>query len=65
VNIGDIRAWNPGCLCQLQPLWCHTRPTDWNHGYGVQSVLPSGEFLHINVPIIEGRSLLMPIWKSH
>jgi UDP-2,3-diacylglucosamine pyrophosphatase LpxH len=64
VSIGDIRAWNPGCLSQLQPLWCHGRPTEWNHGYGLQSVLRSGEFMHINVPIIDGRSLLLPTIKA-
>jgi hypothetical protein len=46
---GDIGAWNPGCLCQQQPLWQHTRPTDWTLGYGVQIVDSRGGFLHINV----------------
>lgn len=32
VHVGDIGAWCPGCLCQSQPLWQHTRPTDWTHG---------------------------------
>jgi predicted phosphodiesterase len=58
VHSGSIAAWNPGCLCELQPLWQHTNPTSWSHGFGVQVVARSGEFLHLNIPIIEGRSLL-------
>lgn len=58
---GDIGAWCPGCLCKQQPLWQHTRPTDWTLGYGVQIVDSRGDFLHINVGIVDGRSLLMPL----
>ena len=58
VAAGTIKAWNPGCLCELQPLWQHTNPTAWTHGFAVQTVAKSGDFLHVNVPIIEGRSLL-------
>lgn len=61
VSTGAIGAWCPGCLCDNQPLWQHTRPTDWTHGYGVQSVMPSGNFLHINIPIVKGVSLLAPM----
>jgi len=61
VDGGVIRAWCPGCLCKLQPLWQHTAPTDWSHGYGLQVVhRSSGKFLHINVPIIDGESYLLP-----
>jgi hypothetical protein len=55
---GLVKAWNPGCLCQRQPLWRHSDPTGWSHGYGYQVIAKSGEFLHINVGIWEGRSLL-------
>ena len=58
VHSGTIKGWNPGCLCELQPLWCHTFPTSWTHGFAVQSVARSGEFLHLNIPIIDGKSLL-------
>jgi len=64
VATGDIGAWNPGCLCQLQPLWCHTRPTNWTHGYGLQLVGRSGRFLHVNVRIVKGASLLLPLLKT-
>lgn len=55
--VGLVKAWNPGCLCARQPLWRHSNPTGWSHGYAVQFVSSSGEFLHLNVPIWEGRSL--------
>jgi hypothetical protein len=63
-NVGPVAAWNPGCLCVKQPLWRHTSPTGWGHGYAVQIVAKSGEFLHLNVPIIEGKSLLMPLFST-
>ena len=61
VGQGDIAAWNPGCLCVQQPLWCHTRPTNWTTGYGMQTVAANGDFLHVNIRIVDGRSLLLPL----
>lgn len=58
---GDIGAWNPGCLCRQQPLWNHTRPSQWTIGYAIQIVSPTGNFLHINVRIVNGKSLLTPL----
>lgn len=58
VHTGQIKSWNPGCLCELQPLWQHTNPTSWTHGFAVQLAARSGEFLHLNIPIIGGKSLL-------
>lgn len=55
--VGLVKAWNPGCLCQMQPLWQHSKPTDWSHGYGVQVIASSGNFLHLNIPIVDGQSL--------
>lgn len=57
-GVGMVKAWNPGCLCQRQPLWRHSNPTNWSHGYGVQFVAKSGQFLHMNVPIWQGQSLV-------
>lgn len=64
LGTGIVGAWNPGCLCELQPLWNHGRPTDWTHGYAVQLVAPSGAFLHLNVPVIGGKSLLTSLFKT-
>lgn len=54
-------AWSPGTLAKLQPLYLHTNPSAWSHGYAVQFEAPSGAFLHINVPIVRGRSLLLDV----
>lgn len=61
VHTGPVGGWNPGCLCRLQPLWAHTRVTDWSHGYGLQYVDSAGSFLHVNVPIVDGVSLFVPL----
>lgn len=53
-----IGAWCPGTLSKLQPLYRHTTPTSWTHGYGIQFVNRSGLFQHINVSIVHGESLL-------
>lgn len=63
LGVGIVGAWNPGCLCELQPLWQHTNPTEWTHGYAVQHVSPGGAFLHLNVPIINGHSHLTALFK--
>ena len=57
----DLIAATNGCLSVHQPLWQETNVTEWSHGYGVQIVTNDGRFLHIVVPIIEGRSLLGPL----
>jgi hypothetical protein len=58
VTSSGFGAWCPGTLCKLQPLYKHTTPTSWSHGYAVQFVAKSGRFLHVNVPIVKGESLL-------
>ena len=63
VGSGVIGGWNPGCLCELQPLWQHTSPTDWTHGYGIQLIGSSGSFLHLNVPVIDGQSNFASLFK--
>ena len=57
-NVGLATAWNPGCLCLKQRMWNHSDWTGWNHGYGVQIVEPDGNFLHLNIPIVSGHSLV-------
>jgi predicted phosphodiesterase len=64
VRAGTIGGWCPACLCQLQPLWQHTNPTDWTLGYGLQLVHDGEDFLHINVPIVNDRSLLEPFVEA-
>ncbi len=64
VSAGAIGAWSPGTLAQLQPLYMHTSPTGWTHGYGIQFVESNGMFLHLNIPICGGKSLLQPLLKT-
>lgn len=64
VKDGEIGAWCVGSLCHQQPLWRHSDPTDWCQGYGVQYIRPDGDFLHVNIPIIEGKSFLVQMAKA-
>jgi hypothetical protein len=64
VHAGDIAAWCDGCLCQRRPYYMHPRKTNWQHGYGLEMVWGSGEFLHLTVPIIDGKSFLGPLFDE-
>ena len=64
VSSDGFGAWCPGTLAKLQPLYKHTTPTTWTHGYGVQFVAASGRFLHINVPIWKGESMLAAVARA-
>ncbi len=57
VTSNGYGAWCPGTLAKLQPLYKHTEPSSWSHGYGVQFVNTSGNFIHVNVPILNGESM--------
>lgn len=58
VTSTGIGAFGVGTLAKLQPLWKHTEPTSWAHAYGLQHIAKSGNFMHINVPILNGESML-------
>ena len=62
VGTGVIGSWNPGCLCEMQPFWQHTAPTNWTHGYAVQLVRPDGNFLHLNIPVLNGETHLASLF---
>ena len=64
VSKPTIGAYSPGCLCKKQPTWMHTTPSDWTQGFGVQTVLPSGKFQHVNVVITNGESLLTELLRA-
>lgn len=58
-------AWCPGTLAKLQPLYRHTTPTEWSHGYGLEFVSEgSGNFQHINVAILDGVSMLREMLEA-
>jgi predicted phosphodiesterase len=60
---GVIMSANPGCLTGLNPKWMHSRgnTSSWTHGYALQHVRPDGGFMHTNVQIIDGKSMLIPL----
>lgn len=64
VTSAGFMAACPGTLAKLQPLYMHTAPTSWSHGYGLQFVNPGGGFLHLNIPIHKGKSLLPAALKT-
>jgi predicted phosphodiesterase len=63
VVAGHVGGWNAGCLCVKQPLWQHTNPTQWIHGYGVDVVAKSGNFQPFRVRIEDGESMWLPLVK--
>jgi len=56
-GVGICKAFNPGCLCLMQPIYMHSDPTSWSQGYDVDFVAKSGNFQRISVPIWRGESL--------
>ena len=54
----QVMASCPGCLCQMNPMYNHSDPCTWTHGYGLQVANQDGSFHHINVPLNNGRSFL-------
>jgi len=55
--VGIVKAFNPGCLSQMQPIWRHSDPTGWSQGYNVEFIARSGNFQVVPVPIWRGESL--------
>lgn len=54
---GLISAWNPGCLCRRQPLYCNTNPTGWTHGYLLRLISKrTGRFQMMHTAIDNGQS---------
>lgn len=62
ISSGEIGGWCPGTLSKLQPIYMHTNPSSWVHGYALQFFnKKTGAFLHINVPICRNQSLLREV----
>lgn len=54
-----IKAWTPGCLCKLQPLYATSTPTDWIHGYSLIYVKNDGShWFDYTVRIDNGKTVL-------
>ena len=56
-SVGVCAAFNPGCLCLMQPMYMHSKPTNWTQGYDIDFVAKTGNFLRQHVPIWRGESL--------
>jgi len=56
-SVGLVKAFNPGCLCEMQPIWRHSDPTSWSQGYQIEYIAKSGNFQAVHVPIWRGESL--------
>jgi len=56
-SVGICKAFNPGCLCSMQPVWQNSNPTSWSQGYAIDFLAKSGEFQRVHVPVWRGRSL--------
>jgi len=56
-EVGIVKAFNPGCLCSMQPVWKRSDPTTWSQGYQIEFVAKQGNFQCVHVPIWRGGSL--------
>jgi len=56
-GVGICKAFNPGCLCLMQPIYMHSDPTSWSQGYDIDFVAKSENFQRVHVPIWRGESL--------
>ncbi|OQA09472.1 MAG: hypothetical protein BWY66_00571 [bacterium ADurb.Bin374] len=56
-GVGICKAFNPGCLCQIQPIYMHSDPDSWSQGYAIDYIAKSGLFQRVQVPIWNGVSL--------
>jgi len=55
-----IKAWTPGCLCKLQPLWDTQTPTDWVHGFSIIYVKNDGSHWFDYTINIENGTCVLP-----
>lgn len=56
-GVGICKAFNPGCLCQIQPIYMHSDPDSWSQGYAIDFIAKSDLFQRVQVPIWRGESL--------
>jgi len=56
-GVGICKAFNPGCLCQVQPIYMHSDPDSWSQGYAIDFIAKSGLFQRVQIPIWRGESL--------
>lgn len=54
-------GWCNGCLCNMNPDYLRNRPQNWNHGFAIVYVWPSGEFQVDLIRINEGKCVVQGI----
>jgi len=54
------KAWSPGCLSKLQPLYMNHNPTDWVHGFSLIWVTDNRERWTEYSPMIINGSCVLP-----
>ena len=54
------KAWSPGCLSKLQPLYMAHNPTDWVHGFSLIWVSDDREHWTEYSPMIQNGSCVLP-----
>ena len=55
-DVGLVKAFNPGCLCIMQPVYRNTNPTNWSQGYAIDFIAKSGAFQRVHASIWRGES---------
>lgn len=53
-----LKAWSPGCLCKLQPLYQQNLPTSWVQGFSIIYIGKSGRWTDYTVTIQDGECVL-------
>ena len=54
-----LKAWSPGCLSRLQPIYMQHSPTDWVHGFSLVYVSDDlGSWTEYTVEIRDGMCIL-------
>jgi predicted phosphodiesterase len=57
-----IKAWSPGCLCDLNPTYTANSPNDWTHGFSLVYVGRDSWTDH-TIPIFSDGSCILPSGK--
>jgi len=62
--VGQVMAYNPGCLSSMVPIYMHSHPSGWSQGYQIEYVGAKGNSQVVQVPICGGRSALSVLTDS-
>lgn len=51
-------GWCNGCLCNMNPDYLRNRPQNWNHGFAIVYIWPSGSFQCDIIRINDGKCIV-------